>query len=402
LVSNDLGTATTHFLEIGKNSSGFIGTGSFSIANASYLDDASDDLVIGTLSNKTLHFVTNNSATDNLSITGAGVMTFNGSSTAIHKEIFNNLGTTQTDGAGIYLQNQQAATLVAQQISPSITWEGQGWATTPVASQTIKFATDILPVQGAANPTALFRTQVSINGAAYSGGFQYNTLLQTLFAQAGVGSMSSTLQFYNNNGTERARINGQRFLIGSTTANADLYIVQQALSSNWTPAFRSDPGAHTVLTASTEFISRDFQGATQTWNDGTVATQRFNYFRGYTVNKTTTSAIFTDIYTVSIDQTTAGAGVTLSNNWALGVNGNMKIFDGFNIGFGTTNGTIIGISTTQKLSFWGKTPIVQPTTAIGAATRVGGGGTTITDTDTFGGYTLAKLAAVIINSGLAA
>lgn len=73
-----------------------------------------------------------------------------------------------------------------------------------------------------------------------------------------------------------------------------------------------------------------------------------------------------------------------------------------NIAFATTTGTIIGVATTQKFAFWGKTPIIQPTTGITGATRVGGGGTTITSTDTFGGYTLAQLAAIIINTGLAA
>lgn len=78
IISSDNGTSTTHYLEVGKNSSGFSnGAGSFNFANASYLDDASDDLVIGTLANKTLHFVTNNSTTDRLSIDGNGVITQN-------------------------------------------------------------------------------------------------------------------------------------------------------------------------------------------------------------------------------------------------------------------------------------------------------------------------------------
>ena len=47
-------------------------------------------------------------------------------------------------------------------------------------------------------------------------------------------------------------------------------------------------------------------------------------------------------------------------------------------------------------------PIIQPTTGITGATRVGGGGTTITTTDTFDGYTVAQLAKIIRNTGLAA
>ncbi len=44
--------------------------------------------------------------------------------------------------------------------------------------------------------------------------------------------------------------------------------------------------------------------------------------------------------------------------------------------------------------------IYQETTAVAAATRVGGGGTTITDTDTFGGYTLQQIAQALRNFGL--
>jgi hypothetical protein len=65
-------------------------------------------------------------------------------------------------------------------------------------------------------------------------------------------------------------------------------------------------------------------------------------------------------------------------------------------------GTRIGTGTSQLLSFWNKTPIVQPTTGITGATRVGGAGTTVTTTDTYGGYTIAQIAAALINTGILA
>jgi len=46
--------------------------------------------------------------------------------------------------------------------------------------------------------------------------------------------------------------------------------------------------------------------------------------------------------------------------------------------------------------------IYQETTGVAAATRVGGGGTTITDTDTFGGYTLQQIAQALRNLGILA
>lgn len=70
--------------------------------------------------------------------------------------------------------------------------------------------------------------------------------------------------------------------------------------------------------------------------------------------------------------------------------------------YGSTTGHKHGTATSQKQAFWNKTPIIQPTTGISPATYVSGGGAGLTRSDTFGGYTLEQLAAVIINVGLAA
>ena len=69
---------------------------------------------------------------------------------------------------------------------------------------------------------------------------------------------------------------------------------------------------------------------------------------------------------------------------------------------GTATGSKIGTSTTQKLGIWNATPIVQPTTAIAAATLVTGAGTTLTDLDTFDGYTLKQIVKALRNIGLLA
>lgn len=82
--------------------------------------------------------------------------------------------------------------------------------------------------------------------------------------------------------------------------------------------------------------------------------------------------------------------------------GQITYRDGGNHVFGTTTGSKLGTATTQKFAFWNKTPIIQPTTAITGAALAGGGGTAITDTHTFGGYTLQQIAAILINTGLTA
>ncbi len=84
------------------------------------------------------------------------------------------------------------------------------------------------------------------------------------------------------------------------------------------------------------------------------------------------------------------------------VSSQMQMQDAVDISFNATTGTKIGLATTQKFAFWNKTPIVQPTTAITGATLVSNAGTAITSTDTFGGYTLQKIAAALVNVGILA
>lgn len=330
VISSDNGTSTTHFLEVGKNSSGFTGSGSFNLANASYLDDASDDLVIGTLANKTLHFVTNGATTDNLSITGAGAMTFNGTSTAIHKEIFTSLGTTQTDGAGLWLQNSTAAANAAQQRSPSLVMEGQGWATGGSTSQSVKFVQDVLPVQGT-NAAAQWILRSSLNG-----GTMTNVLSATwdgsstsinigAAGSAFIGNNGANFTFQTTAGTEKIRFAGSSISMNNSSVNAMLNITQPAATSAWIPVTRYDPGAHTALTANTEFPDYTFSAANHTWVDGTVATQRWAYMHSPSVLGTTTLATVTDGFTLYIEKPLAGTKGAVTNPYALGLDGNLKL-----------------------------------------------------------------------------
>lgn len=78
-----------------------------------------------------------------------------------------NIGTTSTDG--IVLQNTTAAAAGAQQYSPRLRLSGRGWKTNATAaSQTVDWAIENQPVQGAANPTGNLAFINSINGAAYT------------------------------------------------------------------------------------------------------------------------------------------------------------------------------------------------------------------------------------------
>ena len=82
ILSNNLGTATTYYCDVGINSSGFTGTGSLNQPNYSYLTATSGDLVIGTTTNNNIHFVVNSGATDAVQINTSGQLVLPALSTA--------------------------------------------------------------------------------------------------------------------------------------------------------------------------------------------------------------------------------------------------------------------------------------------------------------------------------
>lgn len=79
IVSNDLGTADGYYGDLGINSSTFAGDGSFSLPNATYLAASDGDLTLGTITNNSLHLVTNDGATDAVTINSLNAVAFNGS-----------------------------------------------------------------------------------------------------------------------------------------------------------------------------------------------------------------------------------------------------------------------------------------------------------------------------------
>ena len=75
---NDNGTATTNYATMGINSSGYTGTGAINGPNNAYFISGSTDIVVGTVSSNSIHFVTNSSATDAMTINAAGALAVNG------------------------------------------------------------------------------------------------------------------------------------------------------------------------------------------------------------------------------------------------------------------------------------------------------------------------------------
>lgn len=293
-------------------------------------------------------------------------------------------------------------------------------------------------------------------------------------------------------------VNGGYAIANSLALNSSSSYVQLGANSAWvgvklyalgTARFQMDggttsgatsyltctPSSNTGQTASTEINGYLYNSYSRTWANGggatTIATQRERWKK--TVTYATSgggSLTITDAFTEYIESATA-SGVTITNNWALGLNGaqstlipatgtaavfgvtgssNGKLTltpntasnlftmsssgnltlaaassavirlqvsstislsltdttatfaDALNFVFNTTTGTKLGTATTQKLSFWNATPIVQPTTAGAAATFVANTSGIVNDTATFDGYTIGQVVKALRNCGLLA
>ncbi len=333
--------------------------------------------------------------TGTTTLTGAAVIVGTSSNTIQYK--FDALGVTQINGAGLWLTNTTAAAAGAQQWSPSIVWEGQGWKTNATAaSQSVKFAAYVATIQNSVTPSGNWTLASSINGSAYSAAFIVNEsgqvflgttspasagavyrlqvvgrigiettsgspLMSFLVSGDGFIDTVSGLTFRTNGSTQAGYITtAQNWNVGSNATNlAKLYVLQANLSSSWVPTLRIDPGTHTSLTTLTPFISSDFRGATWTWAAGTIPSQIFNYFKAFTIAGA--SVIATDCYSVFIDKSATSGGAVITKNWALGLGGNLQV-----------QGHVVGGSGT-------------PSNSLGGGAGSGGSiGITITGTDLAG------------------
>lgn len=159
------------------------------------------------------------------------------------------------------------------------------------------------------------------------------------------------------------------------------------------------------------------------YNDGTISGERFTILKDGKVGiGTTNPRTQLEIYSGSgggSDQLRIGAGLgldyTFGRNGSTGylditgaqvgfrgvnfVNGIVQFGDTVNLIFNTTTGSKIGTSTSQKLSLWNATPIVQPTTSVAAATFVANTSGIANDTATFDGYTIGQIVKALRNIG---
>lgn len=173
-----------------------------------------------------------------------------------------------------------------------------------------------------------------------------NTKLLLLSAASISTATTRTWTFPDVNGTV-ARNDAAQTFSGVQTFTTEVLITQAAMSSSWVSAFKVTPGGHTLLTAATEFVSSDFAAFTWSWNSGTTTTQRFRYFRSPTINSTSGTATFTDLYNVYIDPVILGTTAVATNNWALGLGGGLKLFAGTTTRPALVLPTGVNLTTTQ-------------------------------------------------------
>lgn len=196
-------------------------------------------------------------------------------------------------------------------------------------------------------------------------------------------------------------VSGGQTLIGGTAAGDKLVIEVTSNSTHTAARDLITLRKNSAAAASTSILMTIGDGQGLNNDEVSIYSGNNSGTNGYLLRAGATFAYFNASSSLRL-QIGAADLIQLSSTTATMVQG-ITISDAKNIVLNTTTGTKIGTATTQKLAFWNKTPIVQPTTSITGASFVsGGGGTNLKTDDTFGGYTVAQLAAIIINSGLAA
>lgn len=192
--------------------------------------------------------------------------------------------------------------------------------TTGTTSTNLVFSTSptlVTPVLGAATATSI--NKVTITAPASSATLTIAdgktfTVNNTMTLAAGADSQTFTFPAAS---TTVAGLGTTQTFAGINTFSPT------ARASGTASYFTINAAADTGITASTESKGINIAGATRTWADGTVTTQR-EYFLGKpTYNKTTTSATFTTATTFYIEGApVAGTGVTITDAYSAFIDGN--------------------------------------------------------------------------------
>lgn len=198
---------------------------------------------------------------------------------------------------------------------------------------------------------------------------------------------------------------------------------QTSVSQSWQDSSgttRFQIGPSTVASATSATL-RTLYGAAQTitltGSTNITTSAGFNFAEfGRPTYSAASALTITNAATVYIANSPLGGGagpVTITNTYAFWVGAGTSRFDGnvtlnagqltisagVNMSLATATGTKIGTATNQLLALWNATPIVQPTTAIAAATFVANTSLIANDSATWDGYTMGQVVKALRNIG---
>lgn len=228
-------------------------------------------------------------------------------------------------------------------------------------------------------------------------GSSLTTGIENTFVGTNAGELNTTGQSNTCVGNGAGRSITTR--VGHTYIGAGAGSVNNATSSNTVVG----AGALSLATTGGGNVAIGLNAARDFPGPGAQANPSSGVYIGNSTQAS--SATPTNEIVIGSNATGAGSNTVVIGNTAIlntYLNGNINISDGNNIVLGDTTGTKIGTATSQKLAFYGDTPDVQPSTAIAGAPVIHVGGASVGASDTFGGYTIAQIAAALIRLGLLA
>jgi hypothetical protein len=358
VITANNGTSTTHYLDLGMNSSGG-GLSPFTTANETYLYSIDDTLNFGALgaSSQIKFFTTGGtSPVQRAVIDNAGFFGINETTpTAFLQITRNSIGSTLSDAYGILLKNGTAAAAGAQQESPAIVFAGNGWKTTATAaSQDVRFRLSTTPVQGTTAPTGLFTLENSINAGAYTTANTFSSIGTIGFGAnsgMGIGSTLANTTFSSGGGGMLLQA-----AVGSTT-NLNNFTFQSANARTTTSGEAS--GIMNMVSFAPTSGTAVFNGYTLNMTVNQTGVTGSPITRGIYINPTLTSA--SDFRALEI---TAGKMQLPSTVTATGTTGNQTI----NKMTGTVNVAAAGTTITVTNSLVGTSSIISVTARTNDAT----------------------------------
>lgn len=186
ILNNNLSTSTTNFGELGINGGGFTGSGSLSLAGATYLTATTGDLVLGTTTSNTIRYVVNGGTTDAFQIAPTGQLKA--------PQFYSSAGFLQTDASGnitgVGLTSGQITTALSYTPSnPSAgTLTGGGVVATGGFTLTIPATGTAVLGTGTNTKIAIWTGSNTISTASGNGlGYQSNVLSNALNTSGFVG-----------------------------------------------------------------------------------------------------------------------------------------------------------------------------------------------------------------------